>query len=396
MVRVLIAAALAVSVVFSAAGAEPVPVANYSWLQASPGSIVAFIGSENAAAISAEGAPDNFRTAGYVWIPSTAMTAPGGVQQSYWAGLDLGQQRWIDSVNVQLWAHTNQAMVTKFVIEACNDGSSWVQVGAYDFGGSVNYQTTTTVYLKDSQGQSTASLYQYIRVRFEADGYEGGFSGAANYGGPGLVLLDPRASSAMLTGTQTVNWANAQFGAKVTGHGVSDGWDTLNDQPASSLNNGNLYYTMDHRGNRWGVESSDWGSKEAWIDIELDTARKIGEVVALWDSKYAGTGFTLQYSYDGNTYANVVMTGDIYRSGCDLYDYYSARMGADSSLTSFTFESVTAKYWRITEIQGEVFDNAQWKWAIFTEIMLLGPAVPEPATMTLLALGGLAMLRRRK
>jgi hypothetical protein len=49
--------------------------------------------------------------------------------------------------------------------------------------------------------------------------------------------------------------------------------------------------------------------------------------------------------------------------------------------------------WRlcINSAQG-ISDN----WARISEIMLFGSVVPEPATMTLLALGGLAMLRKRR
>ena len=60
---------------------------------------------------------------------------------------------------------------------------------------------------------------------------------------------------------------------------------------------------------------------------------------------------------------------------------------------SCEFEAVTAQYWRF-----EVTDigNNSGGLARISEIMLFAPIVPEPATMCLLALGGLAMLRRRK
>jgi len=381
--------------------AEGVEVANYSWLQQSPNVFQAFAGSTNGVVGSTMGVLNNLYTSGYVWIPSTAMTG-GGTSTStgtetYWAGIKLDQSRWIDSVNVQLWAWGPnpagpslplQATVTKFYVEVSNDGSDWSKSVAVDF-------ETPRSFTKGVDSQLTVSLdslagkYQYIRVRFAV----GDYAGYANFGGPGLTLIDPR-GHATLSGTDTVNWANAtQFpGVTVKGNGLTDAWSG-NIANIGCVINGDLF-DIDAQNKRWGVSRADYGDPNRWFEINLGQERTVGEAVGLWDSAWCGNSFQVEY---GVVVGEDAMGNDIVNFFPVLHqqptdgDYASKTQPGQSSITAYTFDAVAAQYWRISTISG-VADHA-----LFNEIMLLGPAetVPEPVTTGLLVLGGLALLRRR-
>jgi len=67
-------------------------------------------------------------------------------------------------------------------------------------------------------------------------------------------------------------------------------------------------------------------------------------------------------------------------------------VGEEAWMIQCEFDAVTAQYWRfhITDIGNNSGDLAR-----ISEIMMFG-VIPEPVTMSLLALGGLALLRRRR
>ena len=359
-------------------------VTNYNWLQLPPRSVTAFIGQGNASPFNAyaygtdrtgsgNGCPDDFRSSAWVWIPNSTFTADG--KGMYWAGIGLDQPRQIDAVGVQWWA-AEGATLSRYYIDGWNaETKTWVQMGVYSLSDYTSYGVAST--LKDSTrvglygADKTVPLqnpgvYQYIRVRVEEGDYT---CGGSARGGPSPMCIEPMGSGPLEE--SKVNWVNQRFGTTITPVGMQ--WNNGN------LNNGFLYDDETYRtGNGTGHGGQLW-DRTRWIDINLGTAREIGEIAVVWDWEYVGTSFVLQYENEDGTYVDVVMDPDgTYRIGT-----------GSTGMLGYTFKkSITAQYWRILNVPSSSL-------ALINQVMMYSPAVPEPATMTLLALGGLALLRRR-
>jgi len=378
MTRVLLVAVLAVSVV----PAMAVTVENYSWFQLSPRYTDSFVGNADGVwtlgGASGHGTVNDIRGRGFVWVPSPALTGASssvndGKGNMYWAAIQLDQPRPIERVDVQLWAQGDQAMVKQFYVDASLDSKSWVPVGFHDYGSLSGFNDANSI-SSVTPVSVTPGVYQYIRVRFEPGDYSTLYS---NYGGPGVQLISPVGSGELAH--EQVNWANKVFGTTITAsmEGINYGAGfIMSGSGVQHLIDGDL---AEHNGDdrRAGVNTGAFGNAESalWFELDLGQARWIDEVVGLWQAKDNwGTGFTVQYSTDGKTFR-------------DVKD--PSRTAHSNSLTGYTFDPVEARYWRITELTGN-------GWCLFEQIMMYGPAVPEPMTLSLLTIGGLAMLRRRK
>jgi len=156
MKRVL--AVLAAAVMWSAAGAEPVVVQDYNWLQLGPKQVESFVGKPGDGnafltvdndTTRAHGAVNDIRWGNFVWIPSLSLTDNG--QGTYWAGVKLDQPRSVTSVNVLLWNSPTEK-TKQFFIDAYV-GGKWVEIGASEawYDAPITDHRVVSVDVKDGQ-----------------------------------------------------------------------------------------------------------------------------------------------------------------------------------------------------------------------------------------------------
>jgi len=148
-----------------------------------------------------------------------------------------------------------------------------------------------------------------------------------------------------------------------------------------------------------------------YVQIDLGALVKIDTVTAAfaYDNNYRmySGSFEIWLSKDGDAWYQVSLSTTPYisdipvqenwddtRRGEVIHPDYS-RIGA----VSYGFAEEEVRFVRLADFAPSNFGigNASSQHCFFTEILVTGSVVvPEPATMSLLALGGLAMLRRRK
>jgi len=372
MKRVLVAIA-AVAMAFSAAGAEPVTVKNYSWLQLAPGAATSFVGNPSSEFIYAEsshveGPVSGIRWGNYQWIPGNSFTDYGVTD--YWAGIRLDQPRNIAQVNVSLWCSGHETISHFFVEAIVND--AWTVIGEHTFTPSATGASTTAMFVDVKE-----SSYQYIRVRFDVDGYEYAYNApeGRSYGGPGVTMIEPLSGETTLNVGDRVNYANKD---SFPGATVTNSFDMSNGDVRSnsaSLNNGTF-----RNDQPWNGMGRDMAAGE-YIEIDLATVRSIDNVTIVFMDNYSISELRLWVSEDKDgPFKEVLPLPN------ETYYPSDARQGA----VSFDFSAEDAQFVRITHI----VRGGQSHWSA-AQILVNGTVVPEPATMTLLAMGGLAMLRRR-
>ena len=384
---------ITVAVLAGSAVWADVYVENYNWLQLPAGDVTVLRGNSNGefTGTNGNGVPADFRWGNWVWIPSGSQTQTtfhegqdgGGDYYSngmYWAAVKLDQPRQITAVGVQWWAGEGTS-ITKYYIDGSNDGVNWTELASHEYVNASGERVATTGSRFGLYGNSALAipsgnvdLYQYVRVRVMEEDYT---YGSAGRGGPGLLAIEPMGGGFLAE--EKVNWVNQQFGTAVTAS------DTLHWK-SGTLNSGYLY---DDEGKRTGdgewpgeAGAKPWNDPDMYITINLGAARTINELVAVWDADYSASSFLLEYRGDDNEYHPVEGT---------------AFSRANVGITSVTFDDVEAQYWRISDVVSS--SSNPNRLVLFNQIMMYGPPVPpipEPATMTLLALGGLAVLRRRK
>ena len=369
-----------------AAWAADIYVQNYNWLQLPAGDVTALLGNSKGVVSSGSGngSPNDFRWGNWVWIPNGGLTqttatdnGAGGFTYSngmYYAAVRLDQPREITKVGVQWWA-SEGASLTKYYIDGWNEGDAdWTELTSYEYVNGDGVRTAKTGTRFGLYGDNSLAIpagnvgeYQYIRVRVMEADYT---YGSANRGGPGLLAIEPMGNGYLAE--EKVNWANKQFNTTITGHNLT--WNR------GKLNSGYLFDDESDRtgDGAWDSTSKPWTRPDMYIEINLGTARTINELVAIWDGDYAAREFTLSYSGNGDKY----------------YDVEAVFARVNGGMTSATFGEITAQYWRISYVVS-ASSNPE-RLVLFNQIMMYGPAVPEPVTMSLLAVGGLALLRRRR
>jgi archaellum component FlaF (FlaF/FlaG flagellin family) len=359
------------------ADVEPVVVTNYNWLQLAPGAVQSFVGKPGEGntyltdgSTRANGQVADVRWGNHVWIPSAWLTDSG--QGTYWAGVTLDKPRNVTSVNVLLW-HSGTEQTKQFFIDAYVNGT-WIEIGASNL-----YETPLSSHQVVSVGVEEG-YYDRIRVRFDG-GDDAGYVATGSYGGPGVYAVEPIGSQTLLPGDR-VNWANKpSFNTTIT-HSLATAWSA-----PTNLNNG-IFWNHAVSGADHDMTPAVFDELGAYvsgeyIQIDLGAVREIDNVTTLFHTGYAAGSFNVWVSEDGLHFAPVT-----FLEGTGTY---MVNNGECRDALSFDIVPVEAQFVRLTDVTR----GGSSHWGL-TQILVNGTVVPEPATMSLLAMGAMTLLRRRR
>ena len=336
-----IALLLLVVVSFGIALAEDVAVSNYNWLQLPPGTVTPSIGSTinpSGAGGTGYGRPDYFRWGGRCWIPSNSLTSGGTAD--YWATLTFTQPRNVAKVKTSWWV-AEGTQLKSFRIEGTTDGTTWVDIGGYDYG---TFKTGDP--LNPPDVSVTEGNYLGIRVRINSGQY---VYGSSARGGPGLNGIEPISGASATVSTSEVNWAHkASFGTTASVSGMNQDSGTL-------FNNGQLIEQ-----GRTGCKPGAWPDN-AYAQIDLGAVRTIGAIVIAWNDVYYPFTLKVKTSLDGVNFTDV--TNQSQRA---LY--------SDGFASRTTFDAVDARYVRLTNMLGT-------NYSLFTQVMVYTPLAASAVTV---------------
>jgi len=384
MKRILIVAA-AMAVAWSAA--SEVTVTNYSWLQLAPDKVTPFVGNLadefKTTNTSVHGQIGDYRWGNWTWAPYYDVTyyLHGDNEDkalgTWWAGVTLDQPRNVTQVNVGLWGSGTE-QTNAFYIDALVNGV-WTEIGYHSFGGTMTDDMYVPTYAQSTTVSVpvTAGDYQTLRVRFEVDGFRGDNAHNEGYGGPGLTMIEPVGNGALVAG-ERVNWANqANFGTTITNHFVRGEGDTADIRNNGGWNNGTFSDQNPWNGMNRPLQDGEY------MEIDLKEVRAIDNITALFNGSYFTTSFRVWVREDTDSpFTEVILSEGA---------FYPENAGYKGAL-SYDFAEVDARYVRITDAIGGGGDGY---WGI-SQVLVNGTVVPEPATMSLLGLGALALLRRKR
>jgi len=317
-----------------------------------------------------------------VWIPHSDVTGNGA--NTYYAQLDFGQPRDIEYLRVRTYCEGGMGF-DYLVVQFSNDAnfSTYQEQALYDG----DWYSASTGNWSYDQLLGTTYNARYVRVVFLAGHYTSSGGGSGNFGGPGLWCIEPLSPvGAKVEVNSSIDLAFNAFTPNpptftwVPGIGETFG-------SGSDLCDGN----MDNFYARGGGSSSAWAAG-GYFTVELNDVYRVDAVRINWnDDAWFSKGLTLEFSEDGKTWdliESVVVTDP-------------AVLGDPRTPAYITFDPRAAKFVRWRNV-AEDPDNpgsfiAQPGYTIANEFMVYGQLpVPEPVTLTLLTLGGLAMLRRRR
>ena len=253
--------------------------------------------------------------------------------------------------------------------------------GAWGIGGTSNILTTTSLNLHSGNGTGTLAVSTEIGQNSDARSIEitgtgtvnlnrvGGntYTGTTTVSG-GTLLANNSTGSATGTGAVTV-----ASGAALGGAGFISGPTTVNGsvRPGNSI--GTLTVANDvtwNAGNNWVFELGTAASTLALANTGSSTQDLLNLTVAGSDFfKGTGTAFTFDFAGTGadGWYKIVDWTGT---TGFVASDFVATNLSAGGS-AAFTVDSGTS--------------------ALFVNVV-----IPEPASISIVALGALAALRRRR
>ena len=250
---------------------------------------------------------------------------------------------------VQWYANTGDTL-TRFYVDGSNDGLTWVQIGAFDYG------TARTTYPIRTNVAVAPGSYQYIRVRLNPGDYA-----SSSFGGPGLYGIEPVGSDTIVMGSK-VNWAHRpSFNTTVFNSGFPPAWNGTRYNDGFLFLDGTVF-----TGDATNALTGDY------VQVDLRQARPVDEVILDWlndtSTSYWGAGFTISY-WDDDAGAFVAVTPT---TGPTEYTRHSA--------LGYTFAPITARFWRITNLQAAPGTTH----FLFNQVLMLGtvPIIPSGTAFT--------------
>jgi len=353
------------------ASAAPIAVSNYNWLQI-PDGLQTSVGNSTTPYITAPGVgsgnetPNHIRWASRIWIPDGTLTANGA--GDYWATLKLDQPRMVEEVGAQFYAPEGLAEpspsnihVRRFKVEGSLDGTSYTQIGAFDYGVFNAGNTTHTVV------NTTDGTYQYIRIRLNGTSSQPGDPDyhylSANRGGPGIFAIEP-VGDGTLSDLHQVNWVNrVNYATTVANNGLDFG--------GTDYNSGLFFDRSPRTGDGGSWEAGDFAA------IDLKATRRVGRSIVVWEHIWGGVSYNIQWSNDNINFFNV--------TGLSAPIGHAGQQGA----LEYTFDPVIARYFRVVNVNDGGGGNS-----IFNEVLLFN--VPEPTSLGLMSVGVMLLTRRRR
>jgi len=108
---------------------------------------------------------------------------------------------------------------------------------------------------------------------------------------------------------------------------------------------------------------------------------------------YQDSMFQIKVPLPGSSSVNLTVGGfaikDTWPAGIAQSDWYDWNY----NIVSPIIDGNSVEWWPFVEFEGSSW-SARWDWMVSDGVSL--DVVPEPATMSLLALGALALIRRRR
>ena len=321
------------------------------------------------------GVQTSLSSAQRTWIPYGGPNGTNNGTVSYYGMINLGAVRPIEYLSVATY-HEDGMWYDKALVQFSNDPSfsSYQQYTLYDDPGNrVTGNKHFPIRMKLDQVYNA----QYVRVVFPTGHY--GIKNNGDRGGPGLLGIEPY--SPMNTDIVVDNNFNLAFNAFTGKNQVGAGFNFGN---GSQLGDGIMVNNNSYRSGA----SNPW-SAGTHLTVELNDTYWVDAVRIVWnDGSWWTNGMTLQFSLTGKDNDwNSIPSVTVLKSD----PAGAAMLGNDWMPAYITFEPRQAKFVRWVNATG-----TQPGHTIAQQFLVYGQIVPEPATMTLLVLGGLAMLRRKR
>ena len=278
-----------------------------------------------------------------IWHSSTSPTP-------HYLEVDLGSDNYLD--RLQIWHRTDgldYQNFTNFQVQVWDSGSNEVYNQTFDTGETATYDTWGSIGVRGTLGQTVRitelGADQYVQM--------GEFEVFGQSLAPTASLLS---SGATVTGTAPLAGTNAAL-ANLTDGSIDGDWG----RPDDGGNGAGMYHSNE---------------KAAFVQVDLGSVQSI-EYVNLFD----------RVDYNTTRTALVeILAGD----GVTVLDSTALDLSgmADFDHVWTLGSAVNGQYVKVTNTTVD-------EWFSLSEIEVFG-VVPEPATMALLGLGSLVLIRRKK
>ena len=217
------------------------------------------------------------------------------------------------------------------------------------------------------------------------------------------------ASAALLNGNITAATQDSMDASWTLG----SAWDLVNSNGFKSGTSGagGLHSSSDMASTHWTgndavVDAAAAGltAGNCWVKYELDdvytidTLRVWNHTITWnwtsWSFQFGAKDIILGTSDDGTTWTETTITG-LNNGVGDAWNLTAPNEEAVTDTIDLTSYNLTGKYIAVT-ITDNYNTGVSWSRSSLAELQFDGELVPEPATIALLGLGGLALLRKRR